>query len=817
MGARAHIECQRLLLDAYRRASAAAEPYAEVVRPSLEQARALAIGSDAPEAAETFNRYLSLFRLKVRDGETFDDLSIEPGTANHSVPGPDTGESERLPPIEAEGEHGISLVTACMNRNANLCRALESWLRHDEIDEIVIVDWSSAKPVKQDLEERGIHDPRIRVARVEGEPRWILTYAFNVGFRLARFDQILKADADIVLSADFFARNALDDGAFIAGNWRTAVDGQEHVNGFFMTSRAALAAVGGFNEFITTYGWDDDDLYTRLTAAGWKRVDVAAGTVTHLDHTDEERFGESPAPEKVQSARDVIKADPLYRIRRNRYIANVMPSWKSHSPLLGFAVDSVTNSRPKLRRDDHPPIRVPRHIQRRADFVALWELASWRLGPRVRELDESGLDKLLDKPFEQIGKIDIETAIAVPGSPLPAKARYCIANMTDVRALRGSNSDLIRIADTLDELAKALTPAGFRVAVRAPVQKWPEGVPTKLSQYPLIPAWVDIGASEIIPFAEALNGLPEPDKPIQVDLDAALAETRRETAPHVLTPRNRIFIDAQHGLGNRLRAIGSAAAIAEATDRELVIVWEPDHHCDCRFEDLFDYAGAVLDTRFVDEAESLGCDVFNYMTAEPDAQKDAPIVLDDGRGVYARSAFVLNSEHSHWAAENAFIQSLTPVEMIRDLVAGVRNPNDVTAHIRMEGGKQFEHLPYESAENWTQEDHDLIAKWRAKSHFEHFMTRIDQLNADGCADRVFVAADRPETYDAFKDRYGARVAFLPRTAYDRSAEQLRYAMADAILLSRAPLMLGSTWSSFSELAMRLAPGGIDVEMSGKDF
>jgi hypothetical protein len=42
-------------------------------------------------------------------------------------------------------------------------------------------------------------------------------------------------------------------------------------------------------------------------------------------------------------------------------------------------------------------------------------------------------------------------------------------------------------------------------------------------------------------------------------------------------------------------------------------------------------------------------------------------------------------------------------------------------------------------------------------------------------------------------------------------------MADAILLSRAPLMLGSTWSSFSELAMRLAPGGIAVEMSGKDF
>ena len=34
---------------------------------------------------------------------------------------------------------------------------------------------------------------------------------------------------------------------------------------------------------------------------------------------------------------------------------------------------------------------------------------------------------------------------------------------------------------------------------------------------------------------------------------------------------------------------------------------------------------------------------------------------------------------------------------------------------------------------------------------------------------------------------------------------------------RAPRLLGSTWSSFSELAMRLAPEAPVIEMSGKDF
>ena len=82
---------------------------------------------------------------------------------------------------------------------------------------------------------------------------------------------------------------------------------------------------------------------------------------------------------------------------------------------------------------------------------------------------------------------------------------------------------------------------------------------------------------------------------------------------------------------------------------------------------------------------------------------------------------------------------------------------------------------------------------------------------------MFIAADMPETYEVFQQRYGDRVAFLTRTVNDRSAEQLKYAYADATLLSRAPRMLGSTWSSFSELAQRLAHPPMKVEMSGTDF
>ena len=71
----------------------------------------------------------------------------------------------------------ISLVTACMNREAHLRRSLPEWLRLPGLGEIVVVDWSN----ERSLEELTALDPRVRVVRVQGEPRWVLSYAYNLG------------------------------------------------------------------------------------------------------------------------------------------------------------------------------------------------------------------------------------------------------------------------------------------------------------------------------------------------------------------------------------------------------------------------------------------------------------------------------------------------------------------------------------------------------------------------------------------------------------------------------------------------------------
>lgn len=690
---------------------------------------------------------------------------------------------------------GVSVVTCSRNRNENLIKALPSWLACKEVSEIIIVDWTSERRVDDDLMEAGVEDARIRVIRVEGEARWILSHPFNLGFQNARFDKILKADADIVLDPAFFRRNALLPGQFIAGNWRTAASGQAHVNGFFYVWRNVLQEIGGFNEYITTYGWDDDELYSRLQEVGLSRVDVARDTILHLDHDDAART-EKAAPHDEAPAAQTLPTQTQYLIRRNRQLAHLMPAWSSQRPRVLYDVLEERDGLTVVQRQAGSGQEPSETILREASLAAARELLAWRHGDICYALDHARVERLLDVlPWEGIDAADVVAMLASPVADLTAERRWLFVGK-DVC----DSAQLEHVGKLAAEKGLTLILIGEGSAVGT----WPE-----LPAFAPVPAFEALSIDQL----EATGKL----KAKAYSLKGPAASRRRSRGPHISVPKAKVFVDGQHGLGNRLRAIGSGAAIAQATDRELVIVWEPDDHCDCRFRDLFDYHGAVEEEAFAQSAAKAGARVYNYMEIEEGAEKDAPVELESGQDVYLRSAYVLKHPASSWEAENDFLKALRPVDSVLELIDSVRWPNDLSAHIRMVGGKQFEHLPWEAADNWTDEGHDLVDHWRTKSHYSNFIKRIDDLIAAGDIETMFIAADMPETYEVFQERYGDRVAFLTRTVNDRSAEQLKYAFADATLLSRAPRMLGSTWSSFSELAQRLAHPPMQVEMSGTDF
>jgi hypothetical protein len=54
------------------------------------------------------------------------------------------------------------------------------------------------------------------------------------------------------------------------------------------------------------------------------------------------------------------------------------------------------------------------------------------------------------------------------------------------------------------------------------------------------------------------------------------------------SPVKFVVVDVKNGLGNRLRAMASACAVAGALRRPVLLLWQPDLHCNCSFRQLFE-------------------------------------------------------------------------------------------------------------------------------------------------------------------------------------------------------------------------------------
>lgn len=688
---------------------------------------------------------------------------------------------------------GTSIVSCCMNRNENLLKSLTSWLKLP-VNEIVIVDWSSSVPVSETIAH--VQDERIKVLRVDSEPKWVLTYGFNVGLRFASYSKVFKLDADIEVSEDFIELNSFASDKFVRGYWKSALDSglddQVYVNGSFGAYKEHLRQIGYYNELIRTYGWDDSDLYERLSSQcglGTKYLDFKS--VLHLEQKEEDRTANQDV---ISSSFLGLVPTTEFNNQRNKFIGRTTDYWNL-SRLQDYFIEQVTPQYWVLKRATES-VHIPQYIIDDANVYATIHFLWGRQSHLIQGAkSQTGFAKLVYEQYRagvdfnltlaMLGKVDIPHKLFVYSGEQPLedfiKSCYVFANNNSMRVIALTGCEVFNYW--------RLGEHGSYVDLM--------GMP----QY-MVDELLHSRKSTGLESVETYNL-----KRVSESLLKQVFESHYQP---------KVYVDAQHGLGNRLRAIGSAAAIAKDTNRELVIIWEPDHHCECEFQDLFDYDGKVIDKSFVTEASNF-MDVYNYMEIEAGACKDKKVVLFEGRDVYLRAAYTFVHDASHWDAENEFIKSLKPSEQVLGLIEQFDVSGCIAAHIRMEAGKGLDHNTYDSVENWTQEGHDQLQYWREKSHYSHFIKHIDQLFESDSESILFLATDMPETYDVFKSYYGDRLVCLERDVFDRSKEQIKYALADAILLSRSSRLLGSNWSSFSELAMRMSTTYDCIEISGKDF
>ena len=309
-----------------------------------------------------------------------------------------------------------------------------------------------------------------------------------------------------------------------------------------------------------------------------------------------------------------------------------------------------------------------------------------------------------------------------------------------------------------------------------------------------------------------------------------------------------LIVDAKNGLGNRLRALCSAISVAASIRRRVLLIWNPDLHCNCSFASLYK---APLPFALLDEEiprvnlTSQWFQVYNYMRPEPGAIKDEEIFVDPRRHLYFKSGFIMNHYRGQWKFAQRYLQPPfmpSPVEAVSSRL--VTDRSMVGLHVRSvfdapRDPASANDSVGESAIAGAQKEYgvtgtDKLLKWRSASHWSNFVTRMAEMLREHATRyppplhpplRFYLAADSAEAYEGLSARFGDAVKFTRRECGTarcdfRDCDSMLYSLVDMMNLARTKMILGSGYSSYSEVAARMGGTwgrGLPILMAGRDF
>lgn len=196
----------------------------------------------------------------------------------------------------------MTIIFSCMNRNENLIRSIESWVdSHNFIKEIIVVDWSSKKPlIENDYLKKLVIEKKIKIIRVDNEKYFSLAKSYNLAASNASSKIILKLDADYVLKdrrwMDHIQNQVLGiEGISNNGKLSEYFIRGDHMfslcyTGFLLINKENFLM---YNENMEGYGHDDIELYERTKKQFVNLKEIIFFNIKdyiyHISHSDEER------------------------------------------------------------------------------------------------------------------------------------------------------------------------------------------------------------------------------------------------------------------------------------------------------------------------------------------------------------------------------------------------------------------------------------------------------------------------------------------------------------------------------------------------
>ena len=213
----------------------------------------------------------------------------------------------------------LSIVTRVRNREEHLLQSLSAWIAEPLVQDIVIVDYGSIKPIEESILKSS---SKIRLCTVHNTPLWKSGKAINIGVQWALCSHVLRLDCDIKRVSNL--KKYLD--AKTESNFFSGKMAEPNFKGFFgqcLFSKDQWGSVGGYHEFMVGWGFDDSDFYERLVEGGFRRELFDIEDLGEIEHTDIVRS--SSTMPSYEFIRPEVMKDKGFQMRLNRIISKLVP------------------------------------------------------------------------------------------------------------------------------------------------------------------------------------------------------------------------------------------------------------------------------------------------------------------------------------------------------------------------------------------------------------------------------------------------------------------------------------------------------------
>jgi len=238
--------------------------------------------------------------------------------------------------------------------------------------------------------------------------------------------------------------------------------------------------------------------------------------------------------------------------------------------------------------------------------------------------------------------------------------------------------------------------------------------------------------------------------------------------------RNILVVELHGGLCNRLRVLLCAIAYSEATNRELLIYWSKDNNFAIPLKALWRHE--------YQEIGKVSARLLGLLTGRQYENHQIDLQVDD-------SIMYVNTIHSFCVEEfqyplASYLSRLSLVNPIKEMIE-IYSPQFFE-------GNTIVGVSVRSTQ--------ASVKTLEFSPPEWFVTRINQIYEQFPYVRFFLSTDSREVSNKIRSGTRATIYELPKNYRYNQKDGVREAVCDLYLLAKSSYILGSYWSSFSEMA-----------------